>query len=91
MLHGYGAPFPCQVRKKTTSNTNPLRSKREVSIDADIICFIVFWNPVIASTHGVCLGGGLQIALGADFRFTTPDCKFSVMEAKVLSYSFICE
>jgi len=28
------------------------------------------------------LGGGLQIALGADFRFTTPDCKFSVMEAK---------
>lgn len=38
--------------------------------------------PVIACTHGVCLGGGLQIALGADFRYTTPDCKFSIMEAK---------
>ena len=38
--------------------------------------------PVIAVTHGVCLGGGLQIALGADFRFSRPDCKFSIMEAK---------
>ena len=38
--------------------------------------------PVIAVTHGVCFGGGLQIALGADFRFTTADCKFSIMEAK---------
>ena len=38
--------------------------------------------PVIAATHGVALGGGLQIALGADMRISTPSCKFSVMEAK---------
>ena len=38
--------------------------------------------PVIAVTHGVCFGGGLQIALGADMRISSPDCKFSVMEAK---------
>lgn len=25
---------------------------------------------------------GLQIALGADFRFSTPDCKISIMETK---------
>ena len=25
---------------------------------------------------------GMQIALGADFRFSTPDCKLSIMEAK---------
>ena len=29
-----------------------------------------------------CSLGGLQIALGADFRFATPDCKISIMEAK---------
>jgi enoyl-CoA hydratase/carnithine racemase len=38
--------------------------------------------PVIACLHGMVYGGGLQIALGADFRFATPDCKLSIMEAK---------
>jgi enoyl-CoA hydratase/carnithine racemase len=38
--------------------------------------------PVIAVLHGRCYGGGLQIALGADFRISTPDCELSVMEAK---------
>jgi enoyl-CoA hydratase/carnithine racemase len=38
--------------------------------------------PVIAVLHGMCYGAGLQIALGADFRYSTPDCKLSVMEAK---------
>ncbi|KYZ84241.1 enoyl-CoA hydratase [Alcanivorax sp. KX64203] len=38
--------------------------------------------PVIAVTHGYCYGGGLQLALAADFRIATPDCEFSVMEIK---------
>jgi len=38
--------------------------------------------PVICAIHGMCFGGGLQIALGADMRFATPDCKISIMEAK---------
>jgi enoyl-CoA hydratase/carnithine racemase len=38
--------------------------------------------PVIAVTHGKCWGGGFQIALGADFRYSTPDCEFSIMEMK---------
>ena len=38
--------------------------------------------PVVAATHGVCLGGGFQIALGADLRVAAPGCRFSVMEAK---------
>lgn len=37
--------------------------------------------PVIAAVHGRCYGGGLQLALAADFRFATPDAEFSVMEA----------
>ncbi|WP_375001345.1 crotonase/enoyl-CoA hydratase family protein [Aeromicrobium sp. CTD01-1L150] len=38
--------------------------------------------PVIAITRGHVYGAGIQLALAADFRFTTPDCQWSVLEAK---------
>ncbi len=38
--------------------------------------------PVIAVLHGRCYGAGIQLALAADFRYSTPDCELSVMEAK---------
>jgi enoyl-CoA hydratase/carnithine racemase len=37
---------------------------------------------VIAVLHGYCYGGGLQLALAADFRIATPDCELSIMEGK---------
>ncbi len=38
--------------------------------------------PVIAAVHGPALGGGLQIALGADIRIVAPDAKLSVLESR---------
>jgi enoyl-CoA hydratase/carnithine racemase len=38
--------------------------------------------PVIAAVHGPALGGGCQLALGADIRIVTPDAKFSILEIR---------
>lgn len=38
--------------------------------------------PVIAAIRGHCLGGGLQIALGADLRIVHPEAVLSVLEIR---------
>lgn len=38
--------------------------------------------PVIAAVHGVAFGGGIQLAIGADLRFVTPDVRMSVLEIR---------
>jgi enoyl-CoA hydratase/carnithine racemase len=38
--------------------------------------------PVIAAIWGHCLGGGLQIALGADLRIVHPDATLAVLEIR---------
>lgn len=38
--------------------------------------------PVICAITGVALGGGFQIAMGADIRFIAPDARMSVLEIR---------
>jgi enoyl-CoA hydratase/carnithine racemase len=51
---------------------------------AQDVCYL--WRllpvPVITVIHGMCYGGGLQIALGGDIRLSTFDCKISIMESR---------
>ena len=38
--------------------------------------------PVIAAVHGHALGGGIQLALGADIRIVAPEAQLSVLEIR---------
>ena len=38
--------------------------------------------PVIMVLHGKCWGGGMQIALGADYRIASPECSLAIMETR---------
>jgi enoyl-CoA hydratase/carnithine racemase len=38
--------------------------------------------PVIAAIHGIALGGGFQLALGADMRYVAPGTRLGIIEAK---------
>ncbi len=38
--------------------------------------------PVICAIQGVCFGGGMQIASGADIRVAAPDARMAIMELK---------
>ncbi|WP_353476136.1 3-hydroxyacyl-CoA dehydrogenase NAD-binding domain-containing protein (plasmid) [Salipiger sp. H15] len=39
--------------------------------------------PVVAAIHGVALGGGLELALGCDYRIATPDAKLGLPEVSL--------
>jgi len=90
ILSGDGAAF-CSGLDVKSMFKNPLAAVKllvkpgaRVSNLAQDVSYL--WRdvpvPVIAVTHGKCWGGGFQIALGADFRYSTPDCEFSIMESR---------
>ncbi|MBD3892634.1 3-hydroxyacyl-CoA dehydrogenase NAD-binding domain-containing protein [Hydrogenophaga sp.] len=40
-------------------------------------------KPVIAALHSVCMGGGLELALGAHYRIAAPGCSVALPEVKL--------
>ncbi|MGB2816491.1 MAG: enoyl-CoA hydratase/isomerase family protein, partial [Burkholderiaceae bacterium] len=40
-------------------------------------------KPVIAAINGVCMGGGLELSLGCNYRIATPDAAMGLPEVKI--------
>ena len=60
----------------------PRRPSGANFFQAVAMCWRELPVPVIASLRGSVFGAGLQIALGADLRFASPDARLSIMEIK---------
>jgi enoyl-CoA hydratase/carnithine racemase len=60
----------------TTSGAIRVAAVRAVRVWVDMA------PPVIAAVHGVAIGGGFQLALGADLRVVAPDAQLGVFEIK---------
>jgi enoyl-CoA hydratase/carnithine racemase len=90
VLHGDGPSFCSGIDLMSLAGaeagldglTAPLRDSVPNWFQRAAYDWISLPVPVIASLHGNCLGGGLQIALGADIRIATADARLSVMEVK---------
>lgn len=76
-----------QIQHLLERRSRPFRDDDKEIIESNLAQDVsIMWReidvPVIAVLHGMCYGAGLQIALGADFRYATKNCKLSIMEGK---------
>ncbi len=78
-----GLDFPSVTRRPWSFLSAIFKFGTQTNLFQEVAwCWRKLPVPVMAVIHGHCLGGGLQIALATDFRFSTEDCKFSILEAK---------
>jgi enoyl-CoA hydratase/carnithine racemase len=73
-----------RVLPSTGDPEDPSKLPGKITHQGQQACWV--WQeipvPVIAAVHGVALGGGCQIALGADMRYVTADAQMSILEIR---------
>src|ERR1700758_4638239 len=65
------------ARQRTDFHTEILRMQKAINAVADCR------TPTIASVHGWCIGGGVDLISAVDIRYASADAKFSVREVKL--------
>ncbi len=74
--------FTQQMDKMRDRLTTPLDGRKANWFQHPAEALRAMPVPVIAAIRGNCFGGGMQVALAADFRIAAPDARFSIMETK---------
>jgi enoyl-CoA hydratase/carnithine racemase len=75
----YFAPRIAEIRETLT---NPPAGECANFFQKPVTCWQDLPQPVVAAIDGVCFGGGMQLALAADFRIASPEARFSIMETR---------
>lgn len=68
--------------EKRPAATDPIEGRITHSGQQAVFGWTELPVPVIAALRGHALGGGIQLALGADIRIAAPDTKMSVLEIR---------
>lgn len=78
VLAAQGTAFCAGADFSNREATPPQRSPRALNpIYDEALRMFACAKPVVAAVHGPAIGGGLGLALVADFRVTCPEAKFS--------------
>ena len=93
VLSGEGQGFCAGLDRALLASFADLELERDVSsgqvvnsLRDDAVRAVMVWReldvPVLAAVHGAALGGGFQLALGADIRIVAPDAQLGVFEIR---------
>jgi len=59
------------------------KATAEPNLLSVILAFEASDKPIVAAVHGVCMGGGLELALGCHYRVAAPGTQVALPEVKI--------
>ena len=80
VITGAGKAFSGGADIKEFGSPTALREPNLLSV---ILMIENSSKPVIAAIHSVCMGGGLELALGCHYRIAAPGCSVALPEVKL--------
>ncbi|GAA3565064.1 enoyl-CoA hydratase-related protein [Amycolatopsis ultiminotia] len=74
---------------RTLRNTAEGASAYDKAVDAAVDALTGMRTPSVATIQGNCIGGGCQLAVACDFRFTADGARFGITPARLgIAYQF---
>ncbi|MDD4942961.1 MAG: 3-hydroxyacyl-CoA dehydrogenase NAD-binding domain-containing protein [Rhodoferax sp.] len=80
VITGAGKAFSGGADIKELGQPTALQEPNLLSV---ILTLEAATKPIIAAVHSVCMGGGLELALGCHYRIAAPGCKVALPEVKL--------